>query len=155
MKKKIKTYVLIVSSSFPAYHPRVGNITYFSEKIRKGEKKHTIRLNYELWKKRIEEVQRGEAILSVREWIGKPYISMQRELFFYSDLSNIGVEKLERDDLGWYINGQDLGITTLDLAANDGLTKDDFTAWFKGKIKTNKPMAIIHFTEFRYGKQEK
>ena len=35
------------------------------------------------------------------------------------------------------------------LAANDGLSVSDWLAWFKCYDKT-KPLAIIHFTDFRY-----
>jgi hypothetical protein len=35
------------------------------------------------------------------------------------------------------------------LAANDGLSVEDFKAWFKC-YDLSKPMAIIHFTEFKY-----
>jgi hypothetical protein len=36
-----------------------------------------------------------------------------------------------------------------DLAVNDGLSCDDFIAWFKD-YDTNDRMTIIHFTKFRY-----
>lgn len=35
------------------------------------------------------------------------------------------------------------------LAKNDGLSLEDFKAWFKG-ADLSEPMAIIHFTPFRY-----
>jgi hypothetical protein len=35
------------------------------------------------------------------------------------------------------------------IAKNDGLTKEDFTAWFK-PYNLSEPMAILHFTNFRY-----
>ena len=37
----------------------------------------------------------------------------------------------------------------IDLAKNDGLSLDDFKAWFKS-YDLSQPMAIIHFTSFRY-----
>jgi hypothetical protein len=40
-------------------------------------------------------------------------------------------------------------LTTYELSKNDGLSEDDFRAWFKG-YDTRKPLAIIHFTNFRY-----
>ncbi len=35
------------------------------------------------------------------------------------------------------------------LARNDGLSLEDWEAWFKD-YDLSKPMAIIHFTPFRY-----
>jgi hypothetical protein len=35
-----------------------------------------------------------------------------------------------------------------DVAKNDGLSFDDFCEWFK--VRQNSPMAVIHFTEWRY-----
>jgi hypothetical protein len=35
------------------------------------------------------------------------------------------------------------------LSKNDGLSLPDFKAWFMG-YDLNEPMAIIHFTTFRY-----
>ena len=35
------------------------------------------------------------------------------------------------------------------LANNDGLDFDDFVDWFK-QYDLTKPMAVIHFTNFRY-----
>jgi len=35
------------------------------------------------------------------------------------------------------------------LAANDGLLTEDWYRWFK-KYDLSKPMAVIHFTSFRY-----
>ena len=37
------------------------------------------------------------------------------------------------------------------LAENDGLTLADWEAWFSNpKYDLSEPMAIIHFTKFRY-----
>ncbi len=35
-----------------------------------------------------------------------------------------------------------------EIAKNDGLSFEDFCEWFK--VRNKKPMAIIHFTDFRY-----
>lgn len=74
---KLKTYVITISKKFPGYHPRKGDPTYFSSGIVSRRKKHTIRGNYALWKKRFDEIAAGRAKLSLREWIGKPYCSKQ------------------------------------------------------------------------------
>lgn len=36
-----------------------------------------------------------------------------------------------------------------DIARNDGLSEEDLKAWFS-KVEPHKPMALIHFTPFRY-----
>jgi len=99
MSKKIKIYKMPISRVFPATHPRVGELTLFYDKIRNGMKSidyshnnasnecklHTVRANYKLWKKRIDEVNAGEAVLVVYEWEGKPYHSWQNNLFIFGN----------------------------------------------------------------------
>lgn len=99
----MKTYVLIISRTFPATHPQKGKTTGFKEKIllatgcpdceenqdlsgmnisqcnsclrhaMVSNKIHTIRANYNLWEKRIKAIQEGKAVLSVRYWSASPY----------------------------------------------------------------------------------
>ena len=45
------------------------------------------------------------------------------------------------------INGNKVELPV--LAANDGLSFNDWYEWFKA-YDLNKPLAIIHFSEFRY-----
>jgi len=157
---KIKTHVLTVSRSFPITHKRKGMPTYFVEKILstiKGasylcaenmHKIHTIRANYELWKKRIEEVQDGNAVLSLRYWSGKPYNSKQVEFLVLDKNNNVGIQKL-KDPTNFVVAEIDNNnVNWEDVATNDGLSFDDFCNWFK--VRINKPMAVIHFTDFRY-----
>ena len=146
----MKTYVLTVSRYFPTTHPRKGKPTYFVEKIL-SDKIHTIRANYDLWKKRIDKVNAGNAILSLRFWTGKPYNSKQQEFLQLTKDDGIGVQEiffLNGEIWDPIIEGDD--ITEMrEIAKNDGLNTDDFKAWFKG-YDLNKSMAIIHFTKFRY-----
>lgn len=158
MKKK--NYVLTLSETFPKTHPRAGQATNFISAVEHGEKIHTLRRNYDLWKARCEKINAGEAVLSVRVWEGKPYNSKQLELFRYDYRRNIGIEKLNMDtfDVGWDENNDvflnfEVGKTMVSadlLAKNDGLSYEDFENWFKG-YDFSKPMAVIHFTDFRYG----
>lgn len=140
----MKKYVLIVSERFPATHKRAGEKTNFIQQIKDGVKKHTIRGNYDLWKKRIDEIQAGKAYLSIRIWTGKPYNSKQKEIL---QLTEVGIQKLESFHFFYGIDGIDSEVTTENLAVNDGLPTKDFEDWFK---KAKYPMAIIHFTDFRY-----
>lgn len=164
MATKTKTFVLTVSRSFPQTHKRKGEETLFVDKIQgnvrlNGEiwqKIHTIRSNYDLWLKRIKQVQEGKAILSIRYWNGKPYNSKQAEICQLDKDSGIGVQKLEfmKGALNaipiineWYGDVEDYSFEI--LSKNDGLSLEDFKEWFKG-YDLSEPMAIIHFTKFRY-----
>lgn len=180
----MKTFILTLSSTFPATHKRKGESTYFKEKIVNqkvsygvltdnesvsisdfckeygvGTKIHTIRANYELWAKRIEQVQNGEAILSIRYWSDKPYKSKQVEICQLGENAGVGIQEISiyPDLMGitnvWndgderYLEAHSVYIA--ELAKNDGLSLDDFKEWFK-KYDLDKTMAIIHFTPFRY-----
>ena len=159
----MKTYVLTLSQMFPVTHTRAGKPTYFKEKLevaieqRRGvwPKLHTIRANYDLWKKRFEKIESGEACLSIRQWVGKPYSkgSTQRELFRLTQEDGIGIQKLriyEHEPLPFvYADRYTTPVDWQELAKNDGLSLYDWREWFKG-YDLSKPMAIIHFTKFRY-----
>lgn len=132
----MKTYVLIVSRQFPAGHPKAGQPTGFVEKILAGEKIHTIRQNWQLWQRRVNRVRRGEAVISLRYWEGKPYKSKQIEFkkISYHDKPNIHTSS------AYYIRKD-----SPSYARNDGLSEDDFIAWFS-KFKDNELLGIIFFT---------
>ncbi len=149
----MKTYVLMLSKEFPATHPRKGEPTGFREAFRKN-KLHTIRANYPLWKKRIAEVQRGEAVLSVRQWSGKPYCSKQETIATLTAQDGVGLQQLTELDTSAYcfypcVRIEKRNIDKLLVAQNDGLSLEDWLDWFKAYDKT-KNLAIIHFTPFRY-----
>jgi hypothetical protein len=156
------TYVLTISNHFPTTHKRKGEPTNFYMFILRKLKKHTIRGNYELWKKRFDKINAGEACLSIRHWNGKPYNSTQSELLKLTKEDGIGIEKLTFKEM--VITTQEVMSThskvglhiwkpnvsnIATLANNDGLEVEDFKDWFK-KYDLSKEMAIIHFTDFRY-----
>jgi hypothetical protein len=132
------------------------------------------------WFEKIKEVREGKAVLVVYQWDGRPYSADgNTNLFvfgtgavkdFIDELmksekyghaipvidSGIGVQMLKFDsdrDGCTFRKRFKIDYSDVDdirtLAANDGLSFDDFKAWFKG-YDLSKPMAIIHFTEFRY-----
>lgn len=148
MEKK-KTYVLTLSEFFPKIHSKAGMPTNFKEKFLKKEKLHTIRANYPLWKKRIKEVQDGRAILSIRQWTGKPYASKQVEIARLAAKDCVGIQKLEIFDLMRPAKVDGRLVDLMDLARNDGLPFSDWYHWFRD-YDIIKPLAIIHFTKFRY-----
>lgn len=175
---RLKTYYLTLSQVFPSTHKRAGKPTNFRaafnnalmcarcQKHPKGMcmgecvvghiKRHTLRANYEFWAKRFEKIAAGEAVLSVREWVGKPYAkgSTQREIALLTREDGIGIEKIWFDRANLYCpmvatDKFNFSQVPLHIANNDGLDFDDWFEWFKGYDLT-KPMAIIHFTYFRY-----
>lgn len=148
----MKTYVLILSKVFPKTHKRAGEETEFELKFVFGgklEKKHTIRANYPLWKKRMAEVQQGKAVLSVRQWTGKPYRSKQVEIARLTAAHGVGIQMLKMIDLFRPATIDGHKVELPDLAANDGLSFNDWYDWFKG-YDLREPLVIIHFTPFRY-----
>ena len=143
----MKTYVLTVSQKFATRHPRAGELTNFPSAILEGRKIHTIRANFDLWQKRIEEVSKGAARLSIRIWTGKPRHSTQQEIASLTAANGVGIEKLKFYGVETVVNNK--WVDVLRLTANDGLAFEDFEQWFKDYDLTE-PMAVIHFTPFRY-----
>ena len=146
----MKKYILLLSTHFPVSHPKAGEPTYFIEKYATREKKHTIRANYELWAKRIEEIQQGKAELVIRCWSGKPYRSKQYEWGRLGKEEGVSVQMVDF--------GGDIMTPTIDhwsqpdpetRARNDGLQFVDWLDWFE-KYDLSKPMAIIHFGKWKY-----
>ena len=175
----MKTYVITLSKVFPTTHPKAGAPTGFAENVAfkthleldktiggyrnvQGSKLHTIRANYPLWAKRFEQIERGEACLSIRQWTGKPYASKQVEIARLTKKDGIGLQELTfykeyRISPAKYtlenfeIDGKWHEGNTRMLAENDGLTLEDWESWFSNPTyDLSQPMAIIHFTKFRY-----
>ena len=150
--EKIKTYVITLSQHFLATHKRAGEPTDFKEKFLNGEKIHTIRANYPLWEKRVKEVQEGRAVLSIRQWTGKPYRSKQIEIARLTAANGVGIQKLcFPNRLTAWVDYPEmkLSVDFKHLAKNDGLSLVDWCDWFR-HYDLSKPLAIIHFTKFRY-----
>lgn len=173
-----KTYVITLSRYFPVKHSKAGTPTGFKVKFSLGQgcpdcdklqdlsgvnisdcngcisacslpKLHTIRANYPLWEKRIKEVQAGRAVLSIRQWTGKPYRSKQVEIATLTAGSGVGIQLMElTNDFAECIIG-DHHHSYVTVAKNDGLRPADWIDWFSC-YDLSKPMAVIHFTKFRY-----
>ena len=136
--------VITLSKVFMQNHPRAGQPTGFRDKVLNGDKIHTLRVNKNSYYK-------DGDVVSLREWTGMPYRSPQDVIM---DGVTIGV------GLVFITRGIRLAtvryglvsklISIARLAANDGLTEDDFLEWmFPGKTD-GACMSIIHFTPFRY-----
>lgn len=155
MKKKI---IITLSRLFPKMLSRGGEQTEFAEKLRQGEKIHTIRKNFDLWKVNAEKMESGRYYISIRQWSGRPYKSPQVEIA--QRHNPIGVQPIElyyHADNGTItakIDGREwFDADCYTIARNDGLSTEDFKEWFFGKDpKEDKVFTgvIIHFTDFRY-----
>lgn len=152
-EKAYKTYVITLSRTFPTTHPRAGEPTGFGDNFRLT-KLHTIRGNYETWVGRFKKIESGEACISIRQWTGKPYASKQVEIANLKKEDGIGLQVLNfyhgsSQDALFYPSIDGKPCDSTELAKNDGLSLNDWKNWFK-KADFSKPMAIIHFTKFRY-----
>ncbi len=136
----------MVAEYFPKHHKRAGDFTDFCMKIKHHIKTHTIRYNYDLWERRISEVEKGKAYISVRIWDDKPYRSPQLEIFRFDNTHGVGIEAVDFP-LNAVVNDC-VDVPLKIIAYNDGLTTNDFKSWFNKPTKSR--MAIIHFTNFRY-----
>lgn len=159
----MKTYYLMLSQVFPVTHARAGQPTGFKEKVEaaikqlEGElwKLHTIRGNYERWERIFNEIYAGKACLSIRVWEGKPYRSKQIEIVRLTREDGIGLQKLSffcnrlKSPQVHIKENTVRCYTDRELANNDGLSLNDWQEWFKD-YDLSQPMAIIHFTHFRY-----
>jgi len=67
MEKKV---IITLSRVFQGNHSRKGEPTKFKENLAAGNKKHTIRENYALWKHNLDKVTNGNFVLSIRQWTG-------------------------------------------------------------------------------------
>ena len=151
----MKTYVITLSKTFPSWHPRRGDLTCFASHLRIS-KIHTIRANYPFWEKRIKEIQAGRAVLSIRQWTGKPYASKQEEIARLTSEYGVGIQRLYIYNIDgvyrycvWDEGKYPYGVDPCELARKDGLSFVDWRDWFKDYDITQ-PLAIIHFTKFRY-----
>lgn len=144
--------IITLCRVFPATHPKRGLLTGFEQKIKTGEKKHTIRNSRFVWDKRYHDILAGKKYLSLREWTGRPYYTEQRE---FARRYNIGLQNItmiydKRDDVPqvWIDNKK---VPIEEVAKNDGLSVKDFISWFFENGKSNLfEGVIIHFTPFRY-----
>lgn len=148
IKKKV---VMTLCRIFPVTHPRAKECTGFEDKVKAGSKIHTIRYNANnVWKARYNDIKSSKKYLSVREWTGRPYNSEQRELFRFDKigLQNITMTYDSNDSVPqvWIV---DKKVPVEEVAKNDGLSVDDFVAWFFAKDNVFEGV-IIHFTDFRY-----
>jgi hypothetical protein len=166
--------VVTLSKKFFPQHPRKGEETLFREKVLSGSKRHTCRSNYEYWKEKVDRLKEVGGVLSVRQWSANPYRSPQ-EIITDIPAELVGVQKLilhrEKEVTEHHAVGTPEPVAVITnyeytavvdgyntpvelLAVNDGLTPEEYKAWFSPVFDKEKAdtleFAIIHFTKERY-----
>ena len=158
--------ILTLSKKFFPAHFRSGEETNFKEKLLRGEKIHTCRMNYWYWSNKISRIIDSDGVLSIRQWSDKPYRSPQ-EIVKDIPAYIVGVQKLkltrylETRAVVFYASVDGESVSIEDLARNDGLTQKEFEAWFNPTFDKEAKnflnpknitltFAIIHFTKQRY-----
>ena len=166
--QKIIHYKIMVSTVFPAGHPRKGQRTWFVEQINEalipvsdepimGQKIHTIRNNYPLWVERMKKVHAGKAVIDLCYWKlpGGRFTPGNEAIPFATLDKDSGCRVQEIHLVKFFtslipiIDGSATKTGSVVIANNDGLSIEDFKAWFKG-YDLSKSMAIIQFTTFKY-----
>jgi hypothetical protein len=165
--------IVVLGKKFPPKHLKAGLETYFSLRVKCGQilndginagcwfpycgmcklcyergKIHTCQSNYEYWAKKINRLKEVGGMLSVRQW-GKVPFRLKQEVIVDISAEYVGIQRamFTEDMKGVYID--DNFVLTEELADNDGLSLEDFLAWFKDH-DPSRPLAVIHFTKFRY-----
>lgn len=97
----------------------------------------------------------GVAMLSVRQWSGKPYQSKQ--IVLEDIYSGVGIQEISvehNSEPNGFITYECIGIRNPllevnidEVIKNDGLSRNDFWEWFKKPLSNG---GIIHFTDLKY-----
>lgn len=156
--------VVILSKDIFAEGKKASTPSDFARKVKTGAKRHTVRANFDYWKKKIAALQEKGGTLSLRQWTGKPYRSPQEtiieipaSLVEVQQLNMVRVTYVEGDNTYYdylaKIDGERYPISK--IAENDGLTEEQFISWFApffDEVRDYTPLAfaVIHFTTFRY-----
>lgn len=130
-------------------HKLAGKPTLFKKHLLEHIKIHTIRTNYNLWVQRFDEINRGNAKISIREWSDKPYRSKQTHIIDLTKEDGIGLQKLTYLEEGHRLDGFYHTEPLNKYAEKDGLSRENFDDWFKD-VPIKSDLALIHFTKYRY-----
>lgn len=152
--------VITFSRTFPAYHPRKGEPTYFVEKfIKSWDEAHSIEdlikaplidhniFNEEVWFNCLPKhhtIRAGHRFkageyFSPRVWSGKPYNSKQIIIAPDTEIKKVWNFEMKTGlltgDKTLLIEGKKIFFQENKLAENDGLNKFDLYDWFQKPFK--------------------
>lgn len=145
--------VITFSRTFPAYHPKAGQPTYFVEKIYQSigwincdyDRQFDPRLSLDMVSPKHHTIRAGSRWkvgdkFSPRVWSGKPYNSKQITIAPDIEIKKVWEFKISKYADGYWIDfgsyhvsenfASELSIMPL-LSKNDGLEFQDLLAWFK------------------------
>jgi hypothetical protein len=150
--KKTKAIILNISLNFLSYHPRRGEPTGFVDLVLDGVKKHTVRENYEYWRKRVEMVNSGTYVLKITCWSGRPYHSKKVEVktITHCEIQKFRLVMRKRDKnfaVAYVDNRMLLPHEFTEFCKNDGLSTVDFIHWLRAEDFEG---CVIHFGYFKY-----
>ena len=118
------------SMFFPKGHPRAGQATNFIDKIRSGEKIHTVR-NSKYWTSDKVGIKLGQIVITPTYWSGTPYRSKSEVAELSEPLTVKKVLPFEKEGTKIKVSNRVINSKTLKaIAENDGLTVNDFLAFF-------------------------
>lgn len=142
--------VLILSRTYPSYHPKKGQPTYFVEKLYNSiyqdecdwssalgdVSNYVVELNHLIREKKHHTIRAGSRFkvgekFSPRVWSGKPYASKQ--IIIAPDVEVKKVWNFTKDLISdnFHLNSKPITAGNLiEIAHNDGLKINDFFAWF-------------------------
>jgi len=127
--------IITFSRTFPAYHPKKGQPTYFVEKLLSSinykyydeDRQFNPRLSVDSFEPKHHTIRSGNRWkvgdkFSPRVWSGKPYNS--KMITIAPDIEIKQIWGFQKDLISdkWYINGIEMSSAArIDLALNDGL----------------------------------
>jgi hypothetical protein len=150
--------VITFSRTFPSYHPKKGQPTYFVEKFLKGRPTpieeewlpivslfEQLPLALDIWwalDRKLHTIRSGKRwrvgdMFSPRVWSGKPYKSKQ--IIISPDTQIKKIWDLRMDIEGcFYLNEKEFDVTSGFFSENDGLSSAELLDWFPyGKKEFN------------------
>ena len=151
---------VMLSKTFFPQHPKAGELTGFREKVLKGEKRHTCRCNYEYWKDRIATLNQKGSVQEPILDIGSGIVDVQQLVMERRKLDEPEYVEVQpgmfqpRTAYEYFarVDGEPYDVEF--IAKNDGLSLEDFKAWFNPVFDEEKEdrltFAVIHFSTFRY-----
>lgn len=137
--------VITVSRTFPGYHPKAGEPTYFVEKILAGLGLITIddpvwelilALDWKYHTIRVGSRWKVGDMASLRYWQGKPRQKGSKQIEFAQvEIKKVWPIKIVGEFIFNQFDNVWFAAHLNQLSANDGLSVDDLKAWFKMPVK--------------------
>lgn len=146
---KTQKEILIIPQLYPDWHPKAGLPTHFGSAIlsrNRRNKIHQMVFYDQHWMQAEQEVRRGKSQLHIcySQLKGNRLINT---LICRKQTMTVQIGQLPAflED-GICVSSRMVSLD--EFAANEGLNKEDFIAWYAKSIQ--REFFIIHFTDFKY-----